>query len=132
MYFVVQKCHNAPKSQLGLLMHRRKHEVSPLLSPGWQRECSAQDFIRQLTSGEKQGYKNRGIMKNKHSYLLPHLSAFNCLHYKLQANSRIRPHTRSAIPASNLSSPLFVAHSVVISHQSLTYSCQSSNSSLKS
>ena len=41
------------KKQLGLLMPRRKHEVSPLLSPGWLRECSAQDYIRQLTLGEK-------------------------------------------------------------------------------
>ena len=41
------------KKLLGLLMHRRKHEVSLLLSPGWQRECSAQDYIRQLTLGEK-------------------------------------------------------------------------------
>ena len=41
------------KKRLGLLMPRRKHEVSPLLSPGWQRECSAQDYIRQLTLGEK-------------------------------------------------------------------------------
>ena len=39
------------KKRLGLLMHRRKHEVSPLLSLGWQREFRAQDYIRQLTPG---------------------------------------------------------------------------------
>merc|ERR1712212_363307 len=53
------------KKRLGLLMHRRKHEVSPLLSPGWQRECSAQDHIRQLTLGEKWVTKSWGKKKKK-------------------------------------------------------------------
>ena len=33
------------KKQLGLLMHRRKHEVSPLSPQARQRESRAQDYI---------------------------------------------------------------------------------------
>merc|ERR1712212_138053 len=48
-----------PTSSQGLLMHRRKHEVCLLLSPSWQRECSAQDYIREKTTGEKQKKKKK-------------------------------------------------------------------------
>ena len=33
------------RKQLGLFVHRRKHEFSLLLSPGWQR-CRIQDYVR--------------------------------------------------------------------------------------
>ena len=49
------------KKWLGFLMHRRKHEVGPLLSQGWQRECIAQDYIRQLTLK----YENCGIKERQ-------------------------------------------------------------------
>ena len=41
-------------------MHWRKHGAWSAASPGWQRECRAQDHIRQLAPGEKMGYKIAG------------------------------------------------------------------------
>ena len=47
---------------------------SGLDSPGWQRECSTQDYIRQLTLGEKWDTKSWDIncsKKKKMSVVVP-------------------------------------------------------------
>merc|ERR1712142_1272821 len=48
------------KKKLGLLMHRRKHEVSPLSPQARQRESRAQDYIGNW-HWVKNGFQNRGI-----------------------------------------------------------------------